>query len=65
MKKIFFTIFVLLSSLISTSAYAGRLVSCQGVSTPEGFKYVGTYCYDYACAYTYTKVFTTFCPYQD
>ncbi len=63
MKKIIY--FIIFSLFLSSSAYAGRLVSCQGVSTSQGFRYVGTYCYDFACTYTYTKTYSSYCPYND
>ena len=58
--------FVLAAAFLvaSTSAFAGTLKSCDGVSTPQGFKYVGTYCYDYACSYTFTRTFDSYCPYK-
>ena len=49
---------------LSASASAGTLQSCEGVSTAQGFRYVGTYRYDYQCSYTFTRVFTSYCPYN-
>lgn len=45
-------------------ANAGMLKRCDGISTREGFKYVGTYCADYACSYTFTRVFDSYCPFS-
>jgi hypothetical protein len=59
-KKI---IFVLLVALPLT-ALAGRLLKCEGVSTAQGFKYVGTYCMDYNCKYVQRYVFSSYCPYN-
>ena len=47
-----------------TIASAGTLRRCDGISTREGFKYVGTYCADYACSYTFTRVFDSYCPFS-
>ena len=48
----------------STSASAGTLQSCEGVSTSQGFVYVGTYCFDFQCSYTFTRTFKSYCPYN-
>ncbi len=45
-------------------ARAGTLISCEGISTNQGYRYVGTYCVDYACKYTTTRVFSSYCPYN-
>ena len=45
-------------------ARAGTLVSCDFVSTQNGARYIGTYCVDYACSYTTTRIFTSYCPYS-
>lgn len=45
-------------------ARAGTLVSCDFVSTQQGARYIGTYCVDYACSYTTTRIFTSYCPYS-
>ena len=45
-------------------ARAGTLISCDGVSTPQGYRYIGTYCVDYHCKYTTTRIFTSYCPYN-
>jgi len=45
-------------------ARAGTLLRCDGVSTQQGYKYVGTYCVDYACSYTTTRMFDSYCPYS-
>lgn len=50
--------------LITNIANAGTLRSCEGVSTPQGYKYVGTYCYDFSCSYTFTRAFNSYCPYN-
>jgi len=62
MKFKFILIFFI---FLSSTVYAGTLKKCEGVMTPQGYKYVGTYCYDYSCSYTYTKVFSSYCPYYD
>jgi hypothetical protein len=46
------------------SANAGTLKKCEGVSTTAGYRYVGTYCVDFACSYVFTRMFTSYCPYQ-
>lgn len=45
-------------------ARAGTLISCEGISTQQGFKYVGIYCADYQCKYTVTRVFDSYCPFS-
>ena len=45
-------------------ARAGTLISCEGISTTQGYRYVGTYCVDYQCKYTTTRIFTSYCPYS-
>ena len=45
-------------------ARAGTLISCEGINTAQGYRYVGTYCVDYQCKYTTTRVFTSYCPYS-
>jgi hypothetical protein len=58
--------FILGAILTSLPAFAraGTLVSCDMINTREGVRYVGTYCADYRCSYTYTRVFTSYCPYS-
>ncbi len=63
------TLFILLIAAANLSpmvafARAGTLISCEGVSTQQGYRYVGTYCVDYACKYTTTRVFTSYCPFS-
>jgi hypothetical protein len=58
---------VLLAAVFTSlpaSARAGTLISCEGISTQQGYRYVGTYCVDFACKYTTTRVFTSYCPYS-
>lgn len=45
-------------------ARAGTLVSCEFVFTPQGARYVGTYCVDYECKYVERHVFTSYCPFM-
>ena len=45
-------------------ARAGTLVSCDFVSTQQGGRYIGTYCVDYACKFTTTRMFTSYCPFS-
>lgn len=56
----------LLATLLgSLPAYAraGTLLKCEGVSTQQGYKYVGIYCADYECKYTIVRMFDSWCPY--
>lgn len=46
------------------AASAGTLKSCEGVSTAQGFKYIGTYCVDFACQYVTRRMFDSYCPFQ-
>ena len=57
-------IFVVILLSASSAASAGQLKSCDAVATPQGFRYIGTYCYDYACSYIFTRVFTSYCPFN-
>ena len=57
----------LLATLITALpayARAGTLISCEGISTNQGYRYVGTYCVDYQCRYTTTRIFSSYCPYN-
>ena len=45
-------------------ARAGTLIKCDFVSTQQGPRYIGTYCVDFACQYTTTRIFTSYCPYN-
>jgi hypothetical protein len=44
-------------------ARAGTLLKCEGITTANGFRYVGTYCVDYQCQYVNRHIFNTWCPY--
>lgn len=59
-------IVLLASILTSLPAYAraGTLIKCDFISTQQGPRYVGTYCVDFACQYTTTRVFTSYCPFS-
>ena len=64
-NRFFKVVFLVLTlSLVSLpiSAQAGRLLKCDGISTPHGFMYVGTYCVDYQCTYVQRYTFRTWCP---
>jgi hypothetical protein len=54
-----------LLALVSSDGFAraGTLLKCEGISTAKGYKYVGTYCVDYACTYVARKMFDEYCPY--
>jgi hypothetical protein len=45
-------------------ARAGTLLKCDFISTQQGPRYVGTYCVDYNCQYTTTRIFTSYCPFS-
>jgi hypothetical protein len=47
----------------NANASAGTLLSCDGISTQAGYKYVGTYCVDYSCKFVVRRVFDEYCPY--
>ena len=59
-------IFLVASLMLSGVADAATLKSgtCRGVSTPQGYKYVGTYCVDFQCSVTTTLMFDSWCPYS-
>lgn len=38
--------------------------SCRGISTSNGYKYVGTYCVDFRCSVERTVMFDSWCPYM-
>lgn len=67
MKTLKITLIVSALALVSSLANAANLKagSCRGISTPNGFKYVGTYCEDYACTVTSVRMFNGYCPYSD
>jgi hypothetical protein len=63
------TLFILLIAAANLApavafARAGTLISCEGISTAQGYRYVGTYCVDFQCKYTTTRIFTSYCPYS-
>lgn len=62
-KFVFMIAFIFLTAN-SVSAATLKAGSCRGVSTANGYKYVGTYCEDFACTVTSTYMFDTYCPYQ-
>lgn len=67
MKKFLVVASLMLPLLISPTAIhasAGTLKSCDGVSTAQGFKYIGTYCVDFACQYVTRRMFDSYCPFQ-
>jgi hypothetical protein len=51
-------------AVIATSVDAMTLQKCEGIVTSQGFKWVGTYCVDYACTYITTRVFDNYCPFS-
>lgn len=55
---------MMMTAPMEAHARAGTLISCEGISTAQGYRYVGTYCVDYQCKYTTTRVFTSYCPYS-
>jgi hypothetical protein len=65
MKNLFIALIVAanLSPMVAF-ARAGTLVSCDFISTQQGGRYVGTYCADYQCKYTFTRIFTSYCPFS-
>jgi len=60
------TILAVGASMIAAPATAATLKagSCRGVSTPQGYKYIGTYCVDFRCTVTTTLMFDSWCPYS-
>lgn len=66
MKKVIATIAAITMAVAVPIVYAraGTLISCEGISTNQGYRYVGTYCVDYQCKYTTTRIFTSYCPYN-
>ena len=59
-------VFLIAALAFSGVAEAATLKSgtCHGVSTPQGYKYVGTYCVDFQCTVTTTLMFDSYCPYS-
>ena len=57
---------LLISLFTSLPAFAraGTLIKCDFISTQQGPRYVGTYCVDFACQYTTTRIFTSYCPFS-
>lgn len=66
MKKVIATLAAITMAVAVPVVYAraGTLLKCEGISTQQGYKYVGTYCVDYQCKYTTTRVFDSYCPYS-
>lgn len=65
MKKITAIILALIMAASTPIVYAraGTLLKCEGISTQQGYKFIGTYCVDYQCKYTTTRIFDSYCPY--
>lgn len=59
-------VFLVASMVFFGTAEGATLKSgtCRGVFTPQGYKYVGTYCVDYQCSVTTTLMFDSYCPYS-
>jgi len=59
-------VFFIVAMLFAGAADAATLKSgtCHGVSTPQGYRYVGTYCVDFQCTVTTTLIFDSYCPYS-
>lgn len=65
MRKLFVSLIIAANCAPMVAfARAGTLVSCDFVSTQQGGRYIGTYCVDFACKYTTTRIFTSYCPYS-
>ena len=62
--SMFKKIIAVLLIALPLSASAGRMLSCDGMSTSNGYKYVGTYCMDFNCTYVQRYVFDSYCPYN-
>lgn len=56
------TMVIVMAAPTEVQARAGTLISCEGIMTGQGYRYVGTYCVDYQCKYTTTRVFSSYCP---
>lgn len=57
---------LLIVALASTAALAraGTLLKCDFVFTPQGYRYIGTYCVDYECKYVERLIFDSYCPFM-
>jgi hypothetical protein len=55
---------VLAATAATAYARAGTLLKCDFIVTPQGGRYVGTYCVDFNCQYTETYIFTSYCPFM-
>lgn len=66
MKKVITTIAAITLAIAAPLVYAraGTLLKCDFVSTMEGARYIGTYCVDFNCQYTTTRIFTSYCPFN-
>ena len=55
---------IILSLWAMSNAFAQtpKILYCQGVSTIEGFKYVGIYCVDRVCQQRMQVIFDEYCP---
>ncbi len=64
--QIFTGIALLAAILTSLPAFAraGTLLKCDFINTPQGGRYIGTYCVDYNCQYVERHVFTSYCPFM-
>lgn len=52
--------------LVNSGVQAATLKAgtCKGISTSSGYKYVGTYCVDFACTVVTDLIFDTYCPHS-
>lgn len=53
----------LLLALLSVSASAMQLKSCETITTVNGIRWVGTYCVDWSCTYVTRRIFSQYCPF--
>jgi|GEM_PF-5527918 len=60
------TVLLVAALVFSNIAEAATLKAgtCHGISTPQGYKYIGTYCVDFQCSVTTTLIFDSYCPYS-
>ena len=62
MKNLFIAL-ICIASFTTANAATLKPGTCRGISTQNGFKYVGDYCEDFQCTVVSRYIFDSWCPY--
>jgi hypothetical protein len=64
MKRMFIVLILAMSFTGAVQAATLKAGTCKGISTSNGYEYVGTYCVDYSCSETVRLKFSSYCPFS-